>query len=212
MASQLNKFNNVATFYDLLVKVVFGPAMQKAQRYFLGSISDAAKVLIIGGGTGWIARDLFQLKPDAHVTYVEASEKMLNRAKKILKAYSHSTLFIHGTDLEVPFQTSGYDIIITNFFLDLFPNEKLGLHIAHSAQYLRENGQWIVTDFVDESKWWQRLMLWLMYGFFRITTGIEARSLPEWDRQIKENGLSEVGRAGFYGGFISTRLYAKEKG
>jgi hypothetical protein len=78
-----------------------------------------------------------------------------------------------------------------------------------TCQHLKSNGNWIVTDFVDEGKWWQPLMLSVMYGFFRITSRIGARKLPEWDLHFENTGFNEILSARFYSGFIRSRVYEK---
>jgi hypothetical protein len=45
-----------------------------------------------------------------------------------------------------------------------------------------------------------------MYRFFRITSGIEAKQLPPWERILADAGLCEMVRKKFYGGMISASL------
>ena len=145
--SKLNQFDAVAPYYDLLARTVFGNQIQAAQEHNLSCIKDGDKILILGGGTGWILRALkntYQLK----VWYVEASSTMLRLARATTNDLgSHEITFIHGTESDVPPEEK-FDIIILNFFLDLYPtNEIVGL-MRKLTPALAAEGQLLVTDFL----------------------------------------------------------------
>jgi ubiquinone/menaquinone biosynthesis C-methylase UbiE len=207
MTSQLNRFNRIAIVYDLLAKIVFGKSMRWAQTFFLGSISDQSNVLIIGGGTGWIARDLLSVKPSAHIVYIDASDKMLASAKQRLRAYPENIQFIHGTQDDIP-EDSEFGTIITNFYVDLFPPDVLNIHIKRIGSHLKADGKWIVTDFVSDRNW-HRFLLWVMYRFFKTTAAIHARVLPDWQQLMKTNNFVVIETREFYRGFIRASLYKR---
>jgi tRNA (cmo5U34)-methyltransferase len=70
-------FNTIAPFYDFLVRLVFQQRLQEAQESLLVQIPEKGRVLILGGGTGWVLTRLLELKPEVSIVYVEVSEKML---------------------------------------------------------------------------------------------------------------------------------------
>jgi tRNA (cmo5U34)-methyltransferase len=207
MTSQLNRFNRIAIVYDLLAKIVFGKSMRRAQTFFLGSIADQSNVLIIGGGTGWIARDLLSVKPGAHIVYIEASDKMLASAKQKLSAYPENIQFIHGTQDDIP-EGFEFETVITNFYVDLFSPDVLNIHIKRIGSHLKPDGKWIVTDFVSNRNW-HRLLLWVMYRFFKTTAAIDARVLPDWQQLMETNNFNAIETGEFYRGFIRTCLYKR---
>jgi ubiquinone/menaquinone biosynthesis C-methylase UbiE len=207
MTSQLNQFNRIASIYDLLAKIIYGKSIRRAQTFFFKSIPDHSNVLIIGGGTGWIARDLLSVKLDVRVVYIEASDKMLAKAKDKLNAHQKKIDFIHGTQDDIP-TGAEYKTIITNFYVDLFPDEILDTHIKRIRTHLEVDGQWIVTDFVGNRKW-HRFLLWVMYRFFTATAAIHARTLPDWQSIMRTNNFSVIETKEFYHGFIRTCLFEK---
>lgn len=201
---KLNGFDRISFAYDFLAKFIFGKSIINSQKYFLNKIQDCSKVLILGGGSGWILAELFKVKPGCEVWYIEASQKMISLSKIRIKP-THTIHFIHGTEQDIPLSMK-YDVLITNFYLDLFNQHQLKSVIIQLQSSMKADAQWIVTDFVKE-KWWQVIMLRVMYWFFRITCGIESRQLPEWSRAMDYAGVKEIELKTFYNGFIKATLY-----
>ena len=77
-------YNKIAPVYDLLSRLVFGGAIVNAQRLLLPGLPRGQyRVLIVGGGTGWILDELGKQRPQGiTVDYVEVSEKMISISKK----------------------------------------------------------------------------------------------------------------------------------
>jgi spermidine synthase len=76
-------YNNSAWFYDSLARLVYGKALVNAQVYLLKHITENAKVLIVGGGTGWILDELTRIHPSGlQITYVEIAPNMMALSKK----------------------------------------------------------------------------------------------------------------------------------
>jgi ubiquinone/menaquinone biosynthesis C-methylase UbiE len=200
----LNGFDKIAKVYDLLAKMIFGNSIKKAQTHFINRIPEKATVLILGGGTGWILREILKQHTDCKFVYIEASKKMLSYSRAKIVAGS-DVQFVHGTEQEIP--AMEFDVVITNFYLDLFPNEKLREIIIKVKSSLRYEGSWIVTDFVDENKWWQKFLLKLMYKFFIITCKIEAQHLPDYVGSLRETDLHAIDSRKFFGGFIKTQIF-----
>ena len=59
--------------------------------FFLDRIAADSKVLILGGGSGWLLEELSKINTDVTVVYVEASKVMLTKAKK----YANLPLLIY---------------------------------------------------------------------------------------------------------------------
>ena len=179
-----NNFNIVAPFYDALARLVFGYRLELAQQYFLEEVKPNTQVLIVGGGSGkileWLPKDL-NLKVD----YVELSDGMLNRAMKREQHGNHIS-FKRKDVFEV---NDSYNIIITNFFLDCFPEEKLIEVITHLNARLKEKGAWLVTDFSLPANSRQRILLWTMHTFFRLLARLESTKLQDIRGILALSGL-----------------------
>jgi ubiquinone/menaquinone biosynthesis C-methylase UbiE len=143
---------------------------------------------------------------------VEASSDMLSIASERISGETGDQLkFIHGNEESIP-EGIVFDVIITHFLLDLFSNEK-GLALCRNLyRNLQSGGLWLISDFVDGGKWWQRVMLWMMYRFFVLTCRIEATTLPPWEYQLRTAGMRERVFKLFFSGFIKSVVYRKEAG
>jgi tRNA (cmo5U34)-methyltransferase len=203
----LNGFDRIAFTYDFLAKLIYGNHIVDSQEHFLDKIRDHSKILMLGGGSGWLLAALLKKKPNCEVWYIEASGKMIALSKNKVDE-KHNIHFIHGTEQNIP-SSLKYDAVITNFYLDLFADEQLGEVIGKIRASMKVESFWIATDFNDDNKWWQKVLLKTMYFFFRITCGLESQELPEWNKGIKMADVREVESKSFYRGFIKTALYQR---
>ncbi|HYG20045.1 MAG TPA: class I SAM-dependent methyltransferase [Ohtaekwangia sp.] len=196
----INAFDKVAGVYDRLNRLVFGKSMVNAQTAFIDTIPEKSKVLILGGGTGWILRELIARKPLCEFWYIDASRKMIALSKKAVQQDAR-VHFIHGTEMSIP-HTLLIDVVITNFYLDLFPEAALKGIIRSILPALKDGGLWLAVDFVDGQRWWHRAMLRVMYIFFRTFCSITAGRLPDWKAQLEAAQLVPREERYFFGGFI----------
>ena len=206
--SELNRFDRIAPYYEGLKRLVFGKAIHEAEICFLDFIKPGSNVLIWGGGSGEMLRVLLNIKYDCKVWYVEASETMIELATKSAGAHASRVVFVHGTQRSAP-RDFKFDAVITNFFLDLFPEEKIAGICDMHTKVLAPDGMWIITEFVDRRRWWQRLLLSVMYRFFRTACTIEADRLPAWEQIVGAHGFNEKHVRIFYGAFIKASLWVK---
>lgn len=198
-------FDRLAPVYKVLARIIFGKTLQHAQEYLLTSVKSGDHILILGGGSGEVLKSLLSQQPHVAVDYIDISSKMIQLARKQTKSASNVN-FIIGTEQNIPGRT--YTIVITNFYLDLFSDSTLPHVIQKIKPHLTPDAQWLATDFVS-NKGWHKIMLWIMYRFFRSAAGIEARRLPYWEKLIEQAGLTESDSKVFYRGFIKTARYTK---
>lgn len=172
-------YDKIATRYDLIRKIVLGNAIVEAQVGLLKYVPANSRVLIVGGGTGWILEEIVKIHSSGLIIdYVESSAKMIQLSKK-RNCYLNEVNFIHQP-VEEFIAATNYDAIITPFLFDNFQKEKIAIIFARLHSYLKNTGVWLYADFVyDESKGrlWQKVLLKIMYLFFRITCKIETQEL-----------------------------------
>lgn len=201
----LNGFDRIAFIYDFLARLVYGRDIVDSQECFLERVNDHSKILMVGGGSGWLLVSLLRKKPNCKIWYIEASEQMIGLAKKKVEA-GQTVNFIHGTEQNIQ-PSPTYDAVITNFYLDLFADEQLHQVVGKIRGSMKPGSLWLATDFVRGQPWWQKAMLNTMYFFFRITCGLESHRLPEWNKSLTEAGAREIDSRFFYKGFIKAALY-----
>lgn len=212
-----NDFSLVAPIYDGLASLVFGGAIRRAQTKLLPALRDTRRALIIGGGTGWFLLELLDRTDVEHVLYVEKSEIMIDKSRALLEArapqWAHRVEFRLGTDESVTAQDGAFDLLVTNFFLDLFTDENCKEMIQKLAAHLGSTGRWLFVDFHTPEGGWQRTasdaLYTVMYGFFALTSHIESRRPPHYQDSFDRLGIQTEVEEMYYATMIRAKLMRK---
>ena len=202
-------FSRVARFYDFLAKLVFGQAQRRAQLVALQAglplAGPAPRVLVLGGGSGWVLLELLRQCPTARVLYLETSATMLALAQQRLRreapALGAQVAFRQGSEQNLE-PAEQFEAIITFFVLDCFTLAEFPAALARLQAARRPGAPWLVADFWPSQRWWQQGMLRVMYLFFNLTVGLRARQLPPWPTALTELGLLNRYQSTHYKGFI----------
>ena len=201
----MNGFDRIAPYYDFLAGLIFRKSIIKAQEYFLPEIKDGDRILILGGGTGWILNSIFKLTNPGEIWYVDTSQKMIEKSKA--RNLDHSKVhFIHGRVEVIPDHLK-FDVVITNFFLDVFSTSEFPTLVRSIMAKLKPQGAWLCTDFVATNRWYQKGMLKVMYLFFGIVANLENRNLPDWETLLIKEGLEPRREKYFWSGFIKAAIF-----
>ncbi len=202
-------YDFIAPFYDRLSKFVFGTAIKDSQKFLIRHIGDQTKILIIGGGTGWIIEEISaRHKSGLQITYVDASRKMIDIAETRY-AGNNNIEFIQKSVFEVQFN-SRFDVIITPFFLDNFSEKNINVILDKLNNCLAKNGLWLHADFqIYKNNLWQKILLKIMYLFFKIICNIETGKLVETKAAFRERGFKILTTKNFYSDFICPIVYLK---
>jgi len=206
-------FDHLAPGYDFLSRMVFGNALRNAQSYFLEQLPRGGRILVMGGGSGWFLEQLLSQTDCPEIVYQDVSAQMLRRSEERIRRVLPNQLprvrFVQAGILDLPRQK--FEVICTHCFLDLFSSESLPGVVNRLSDRLLPKGVWYFSDFhpVDHfpMNGVSRLLLWLMYRFFRSTCRIEAERLPAFDLAWQANGLSAGEEKCFYGGMIRAQLF-----
>jgi len=198
--------DRIAAVYDTLAQLVFGDQLHQASFHFFDQIPQRCHILIAGGGSGKILKALDQPDRIIEVDYIELSGSMIRQSKKHLKGNIRVN-FIHADLLDHSFERQ-YDIIITPFVLDCFSDELLPVLVGRLHACLKTDGKWLFADFIRTNRLWQRLLVWIMYRFFKVTTGLKNDRIPDYHKAFEQAGITLVGENLFYHGMIAARLYA----
>lgn len=107
-------YDSIAWFYDGLSRLVFGNALIKAKLFLLDSIPSNSRLLIVGGGTGWVLEEIAKKHPSGlHITSIDASAKMVALARK-RNAGANQVTFITST-IEDATLVATFDVVLTPF-------------------------------------------------------------------------------------------------
>lgn len=208
--SSKNNYNKIAFGYDRLSRLVFGSHQMRSQICLLRFISPGDKILIAGGGTGWILEEISRIYPSGlHIVYVEVSENMINLAKA--KNAGDNKVEFLNMYIEQYRSAVSFDIIITAFLFDNF-TEKTAAEVFYRLHaLLNKNGKWLFADFQinAESNFRQKLLLKMMYWFFIFIASVETKRLINMESFFLSNGYKENFVAYHYNRFIRSSCWVK---
>jgi len=201
-------YDTIAGIYDRLARLVFGNAQTNAQLYLLQAIPPLSHILIAGGGTGWILEEIANIHPSGlTITYIDASLKMVSLAKK--RNVGKNAIAFIAAPVESVLLEGTYDVVLTPFFFDNFSQKSLEKIFLQIDQSLSPDCTWLYCDFNDTGLGWQRMLLKIMYVFFRSLCGIEATHLPDADALFSKFRYKEKVQETFMKGFISAVAYKR---
>jgi len=201
-------FDNSAWFYDKLARLVYGRALVNAHVYLLRHIPENSKVLIVGGGTGWVLEELTRIYPSGlDIIYVEISANMMALSRK-RNIGGNKVVFINSAIEKIDLPPD-FDAVLTPFLLDNFNEENLDNIFSSIHKKLKKNGIWLNASFQLTGKWWQWVLLKTMFVFFKVICRIEASRLPDIYKRFEDGGYTLIEQKGFFGKFIEASVYKK---
>jgi len=211
-------FDTLAPVYALLERVAAGGGMQRCRTAFLEVIPPPRRVLMLGEGHGRFLRACRERFPAAEITCVDASAGMLRQARQELARGRLEEVGIRFVKADVftweP-QSGAYDLIVTHFFLDCFRPDELALLMPRIARAAAPGASWLLADFQMAAHGWQRLrsrcILALMHVFFRLATGLSARSLTPPEPFLKKAGFCEHRRVEMNWGLMKSLWWRRQE-
>ena len=206
-----NNYDPIASYYDRIHHLFYGQAEINAQVELLDYVRPGDRLLIVGGGTGWILEKIGNIFPSGlEITYVERSARMMEKAKT-RKCGQNRVVFV-STGVEEWRGDEEYDCILTGLFFDNFKELHAAAIVGQLTKYLKAGGYWLESDFYypkKRGKLWQAILLWAMYMSARMVCGVEARRLPDMDKIFLAEGYRVLYTTFHYQRFIRSVVYRK---
>jgi len=189
-------FDALAPHYRWMEFFLAGEKLQRCRTAFLPQLPAKKRILILGEGNGRFLAECRRQFPEAQITVVDASARMLELARARLAGQGgvdRGTDFVCADALEWMPPTGGFDLIVTHFFLDCFRADQLEKLLASLARAAAPGADWLLADFQEASAGWRRvrsrLILWVMYRFFTFVTRLPAHELTPPDALIQRHGF-----------------------
>ncbi len=187
-------FDRLAPFYDAMENVLTGGLMMRVRTAFFEQWPEEGEVLLVGEGHGRFLRCFRHARPRLSITYLDCSLEMLAIARRKLKRteLSEGKTTLVCADFRT-WQPQKYDVICTQFFLDCFHGGELREVVEKLARSAKPTSRWFLADFQIPNRGFARLrarlIVSLMYGFFRPVAGISATHLESPGALLQEQGF-----------------------
>ena len=204
-------YDKIAPIYDTLSKLVFNRSQLLGQIEQLKNLSDNQHILICGGGSGKILDEIsIRMPRGIQILYLDSSQKMIEIAKTRNRG-SNIIEFVCQDILD--FETDkSFDIIITSFFFDNFPENKAICVFTKLDNLLVNNGLWFQNDFTLSSNkgiWWKSIMLKIMYLFFNLTSNLGNSKLIEMEAIFDAHSYKVLEKNWYFRKFIVSLTHRK---
>ena len=207
-------FDRLAPHYDWMEQVTAGGMLQRVRLSCLKNLR-ATRVLLAGEGHGKFLVPLCESLPSAEITCLDASARMLEvarrRMEKEIPCVSGRIEWVHAALPRWSPPEESYDLVVTNFFLDCFDGVLLKHVVQALSKSIQPGGAWLISDFAVPAHPLARppahLALWLMYRFFRRSTGLPARSLDSPFPILSSQGYLRTQKHDALFGFLTSQLW-----
>ncbi|QDV53860.1 tRNA (cmo5U34)-methyltransferase [Gimesia fumaroli] len=190
-------FNRVAPYFERLEKIVFNKQMQRCRTAFISNLPPVKKIALVGEGNGQFLLELIQQSDCEQIHYIDSSQTMLELAQKRVQRFSKdapSRVQFHLCDLSVQeMPDQNYDLVVTNFFLDVFDKPLLNKCILKIAASCKTNAVWLYADFQISGGIIQRIraLAWvkMMYLFFKFVAQLQTQKLLDPAEMLENQGF-----------------------
>lgn len=206
-----NNYDKIANYYDRIHHLFYGQSEVHAQVELLDYVRPGDRILILGGGTGWILEKIAAIFPSGlRITYVESSVRMMELTKT--RVWAQNEVELVTSMVEEWKGETEYDCVLTGFFFDNFNEAHAAAIVRHVTAYLKIGGYWLESDFYyprKRGKLWQAILLNSMYISARLICGVEAKKLPDMDRIFAAAGYRVSYTSFHYQRFIRSVVYRR---
>lgn len=208
-------FDTLAPWYRALERIAFGDDLQRCRVACLREIAAPRRALIVGEGNGRFLCELLLLHPEVEVDCIDASKRMLQLARERIERELPDRLsrvrFLHQDIVSCAVAEHHYDLVVTHFVLDCFPQAALTGIITKLARAARDDANWLLADFCIPPNGLARVRAraWLaaMYLFFRVTARIDARELFDPTVFVQAEGFAQTRQHLFRNGMLKSERW-----
>ena len=152
----VRKYNWIAPIYDLFGILMESKARQRA--IDMAAIKNGEKILEVAFGTGLNFVEILKRNPQGWVDGIDVSMKMLERARKRISktGQKNYTLYL-GDGRHLPFEDGAFDILMTQYLLDILPVEDFIPILLEFSRVLKDGGRIVLANMTKGRRWLNKI-------------------------------------------------------
>jgi len=152
----VRKYNWIAPIYDLFGILMESKAHQRA--IDMAAIKNGEKILEVAFGTGLNFVEILKRNPQGWVNGIDVSMKMLERARKrISKTRQNNYTLYLGDCRHLPFEDGTFDILMTQYLLDILPVEDFIPILLEFRRVLKDGGRIVLVNMTKGERWLNKI-------------------------------------------------------
>jgi SAM-dependent methyltransferase len=209
-------FDRLAPAYQALERLAFGGLLHDCRTAHLRRLRGSRRALILGDGDGRFLADLLRTNPEVQADSLDLSPGMVALARRRVAAIPGAVgrvRFVVADARTDALPASGYDLVVTNFFLDCFRPAELAAVVRRVAAACAPEALWAAGDFRVPPSGAPRLAAQLLlaglYGFFGLAARLPARRLTDPSPLLVAEGFRLLDEVSHLRGLLSARLWLR---
>jgi SAM-dependent methyltransferase len=209
-------FDRLAPAYQALERLAFGGLLHGCRTAHLHRLCGRRSALVLGDGDGRFLADLLRTNRTIEADSLDISSGMVALARRRVAAIPGAAArarFVLADARTDPLPATGYDLVVTNFFLDCFRPAELAAVVRRVAAACASDALWVDGDFRVPPSGRQRLaaqlLLAALYGFFGIAARLPARRLTDPAPLLVAEGFAMAEEVSHLRGLLSARLWVR---
>lgn len=148
----IRKYNWIAPVYDLFGILMESKARQRALE--VAAIQNGERVLEVALGTGLNFVEILKRNPKGWVYGIDVSMKMVEKAQRRIDKTGLKNYTLHLCDCRhLPFEDETFDVIMTQYLLDILPVEDFIPVLLECKRVLRDGGRIVLANMTKGEKW-----------------------------------------------------------
>jgi demethylmenaquinone methyltransferase/2-methoxy-6-polyprenyl-1,4-benzoquinol methylase len=152
----VRKYNWIAPIYDLFGILMESKARQQA--IDMAAIKNGEKILEVAFGTGLNFVEILKMNPQGWVNGIDVSMKMLERARnRISKTGQKNYTLYLGDCRHLPFEDGTFDILMTQYLLDILPVEDFIPILLEFRRVLKDGGRIVLVNMTKGERWLNKI-------------------------------------------------------
>jgi demethylphylloquinol methyltransferase len=145
MADRGKSYDRVAKLYDAAAHLYSGGQIRALKAWQVGELQPGQRILYAGVGDGEDA--VLAAGRKVTLTLLDLSPGMLERASRKFQAADAGSIEIVCADVLTHERPAHYDVVVANFFLNVFTEPMMEAVLAHLATMLKPGGKLLIGDF-----------------------------------------------------------------
>ena len=182
-------YDRLARLYDAAASLYSGGQIHALKASQIGELQPGQRILYAGVGGGEDA--VLAAEHDVALTVIDTSPGMLERAAlKFRAAGVEDSIEIVCSDVLEHERPAYYDVVVANFFLNIFTESSMQVVLAHLATMIKPGGKLLIGDFSYPRGWSttravQRMYYYLSMGTFWLLGGTPLHPIYDYPRYFE---------------------------
>jgi len=197
------KYDWYSKFYDRFEGTMEKNKFAKWREMAFQLIPSGAKVLEVGIGTG---KNIPYYGKDIHVTGIDFSKGMLDRAREKAKGYPEKEVKLLQMDVtNLDFPNDSFDFVVSTCVFCTVPDPMGG--VKEVKRVLKPGGKMIFLEHMRSMRWYNNLMLYAMSG---ISIPLIGTSMVRKTKlTIQQSGLHVIDERNLFSDFVKLLVCTK---